>query len=75
MNDCVVGVLVPSLAVTVTVTVPVAPAGARSSSTPFCVSVIIEAELIVTGLTRYPIPFGSWVELPSAMAAIAWSTL
>ena len=58
VNEWVVGVLVPSLATTVTVTVPVTPVGALNSSTPFCVSVNIEAELIVTGLTRYPV-FGS----------------
>ncbi len=59
VNVCGVGVLVPSLAITVTVTVPVAPVGALSSSTPFCVSVNIEAELIVTGVDRYPMPLVS----------------
>ena len=52
VNVCVTGVLVPSLAVTVIVTVPVTPAGALSCSTPFCVSVKIEAEVIVKGVAR-----------------------
>ena len=38
----------------VTVTVPDTPAGARISRTPFCVSVKMEAEVIVKGVTRYP---------------------
>ncbi len=46
----VVGVFVPSSkAVTVTVKLPVAPVGALSIKTPFCVSVMMLAELILTG--------------------------
>ena len=53
VNDCVTGVLVPSLAVTVTVTVPVAAVGALICSTPPWLSLMIEAEVIVTGVWRY----------------------
>ena len=46
-----------SVAVTVTSAVPVVPTGAESRSTPFCVSVKIEAEVIVTVLSGLSLEF------------------
>ena len=49
----VVGVFVPSSkAVTVTVKLPVTPVGALSIKTPFCVSVMMLAEVILIGVIR-----------------------